>query len=63
MTYRIEFFQQGRSLGATPWDSGLDAAKKHADAHLKINKADFVRITDDLGVEKCSKRDGDAAWA
>jgi hypothetical protein len=43
MTYSIIFYANGRELGSSPWDRGLDAAKEHAKA------ADRVEVRDDRG--------------
>lgn len=47
MFYEIIFYHAERKLGATPWDKGLDSAKKHAVDHLAFKGADRVEVRDE----------------
>lgn len=58
MAFNIEFYREGRLLGASPWPNSFEKAVAHARSYAKIHRADFARIVDvdGSGAEVWSER-------
>ena len=47
MNYEIVFVREERIMFRTPWESGLESAKRYASDHIAIRKADRVEVRDE----------------